>query len=58
MNVNKAAALDHVDRGITAEALQEGCDQMIDTIHAYCPKVYPTTTLMGHQCHHPVAKER
>ena len=37
MKTNKAAGL---DCAITAEALQGGGDQMIDTIHAFCSEVY------------------
>ena len=37
MRTNKAAGL---DCAITAEALQGGGDQMIDTIHAFCLEVY------------------
>ena len=37
MKTNKAAGL---DCAITAEALQRGGDQMIDTIHAFCSEVY------------------
>ena len=39
MKVNKAAGL---DCAITAEALQGGGDQMIDTIHAFCSEVFTT----------------
>ena len=37
MKTNKAAGL---DCAITAEAVQGGGDQMIDTIHAFCSEVY------------------
>ena len=37
MKTNKAAGL---DCAITAEALQGGGDQMIDTIHAFCSEMY------------------
>ena len=39
MKTNKAAGL---DAGITAEALQNGGEAMIDIVHGFCAEVYST----------------
>ena len=41
MKTNKAAGL---DAAITAEALQNGGDEMIDVVHRFCAEVYSTLT--------------